>query len=46
MRTISEEVWAKKPEATVVVYPHYFSGADVPGLRGQGGETPSTLGGP
>lgn len=32
VRTISEEVWAKKPEATVVVYPHYFSGADVPGF--------------
>lgn len=29
---ISEEVWAKKPDATVVVYPHYFSGAEVPGF--------------
>lgn len=32
VRRISEEVWARKPEATVVVYPHYFSGADVPGF--------------
>lgn len=27
VRGISEEVWARKPDATVVVYPHYFSGA-------------------
>ena len=27
VRDISEEVWARKPDATVVVYPHYFSGA-------------------
>lgn len=27
VRTISEETWARKPDATVVVYPHYFSGA-------------------
>ena len=27
VRTISGEVWARKPDATVVVYPHYFSGA-------------------
>jgi hypothetical protein len=32
VRKISEEVWAKKPEAMVVVYPHYFSGAQVPGF--------------
>jgi hypothetical protein len=32
VRRISDEVWAKNPEATVVVYPHYFSGADVPGF--------------
>jgi hypothetical protein len=32
VRRISEEVWAKKPDATVVVYPHYFSGAEVPGF--------------
>ncbi len=27
VRDISNEVWAHRPEATVVVYPHYFSGA-------------------
>jgi hypothetical protein len=32
VRRISEEVWAKKPGATIVVFPHYFSGADVPGF--------------
>lgn len=32
VRKISEEVWAKKPEAMIVVYPHYFSGAEVPGF--------------
>lgn len=32
LRRISEEVWARKPEATIVVFPHYFSGADVPGF--------------
>jgi hypothetical protein len=32
VRRISEEVWAKKPEAAIVVFPHYFSGAEVPGF--------------
>ena len=32
VETISREVWAKKPGATIVVYPHYFSGAKVPGF--------------
>ncbi len=27
VRDISSEVWVRKPDATVVVYPHYFSGA-------------------
>lgn len=27
VREISNEVWNRRPEATVVVYPHYFSGA-------------------
>jgi hypothetical protein len=27
VRDISNEVWARKRDATVVVYPHYFSGA-------------------
>lgn len=32
VKRISGEVWARTPEATVVVFPHYFSGADVPGF--------------
>jgi hypothetical protein len=32
VRRISDEVWARKPEATVVVFPHYFSGSEVPGF--------------
>jgi hypothetical protein len=32
VRQISDELWQKKPEATIVVFPHYFSGADVPGF--------------
>lgn len=27
VRGISNDVWERKPDATVVVYPHYFSGA-------------------
>jgi hypothetical protein len=27
VRAISDEVWAHRPAATIVVYPHYFSGA-------------------
>jgi len=32
VRQISEEVWARKPDATVAIYPHYFSGSEVPGF--------------
>lgn len=32
VRRISDETWARKPEATIVVFPHYFSGAEVPGF--------------
>jgi hypothetical protein len=32
VRAISEEVWAQRPGATILVYPHYFSGAKVPGF--------------
>jgi hypothetical protein len=27
VRALSDEVWARRPDATVVVYPHDFSGA-------------------
>ncbi len=32
VRRISNEIWAKKPDATIVVFPHYFSGSEVPGF--------------
>jgi hypothetical protein len=32
VRQISEEIWAKKSEAMIIVYPHYFSGTEVPGF--------------
>ncbi len=32
VREISDEVWRRKPEATILVYPHYFSGRKVPGF--------------
>lgn len=30
VRTISDEAWARDPDATIVVYPHYFTGAKTP----------------
>lgn len=35
VQAISDEVWAKNPKATVVVYPHYFSGDNAP-IAGEG----------
>ncbi len=32
VRKISDEVWKAKPEATILVYPHYFTGRSVPGF--------------
>ncbi|HEX3600197.1 MAG TPA: hypothetical protein VHU84_08635 [Lacipirellulaceae bacterium] len=32
VRAISNDVWQKKPDATILVFPHYFTGAKVPGL--------------
>lgn len=32
IRRISDEVWDAKPDAMIVVYPHSFSGAEVPGF--------------
>lgn len=32
VRQISDEVWARKPDAFIVIYPHYFSSAEVPGM--------------
>lgn len=38
--TLSQEVWRAKPDATVVVYPHYFSGSKVPGLDADAARKP------
>lgn len=40
VKRISRDVWERKPEATVVVFPHYFSGADVPGFGVKAAKTP------
>jgi hypothetical protein len=32
VRELSEKLWKRKPDATILVFPHYFSGAKVPGL--------------
>ncbi len=32
VKQISTEVWAYKSDATVAIYPYYFSGVDVPGM--------------
>lgn len=40
VRAISEAVWGKQKDATVVVYPHYFTGAEAPGLGVRGAKQP------
>jgi hypothetical protein len=32
VKWISDEVWKRKPDATILVFPHYFAGGKVPGL--------------
>lgn len=36
VKQISEDVWKAKPEAMIAVYPHYFTGAKVPGFDVKG----------
>ena len=38
VKKISAELWAKKPDALIVVYPHYFSGAEIPGMGIRGAQ--------
>lgn len=33
---ISDWLWARNPKAMIVVYPHYFTGKEVPGLGARG----------
>jgi hypothetical protein len=32
VRALSDEVWQARPRATILVFPHYFTGSKVPGL--------------
>jgi hypothetical protein len=43
VKRISDEVWARKPEATIVVFPHYFSGSEVPGFGVKAARLPFDL---
>jgi hypothetical protein len=36
VRSISDDIWAKKPSAQIVIYPHYFSGVKVPFANANG----------
>lgn len=36
VRQISDYLWARKPEATIAIYPHYFAGTEVPGMKVKG----------
>lgn len=36
VRGISDELWRRKPDATIAVYPHYFGDNEVPGLNAKG----------
>ena len=36
VREISDDIWSRKPDSTIAVYPHYFSGSEVPGLNVKG----------
>lgn len=40
VRDFSAEVWAHKPDATILVYPHYFTGRPVPGLAATDSKQP------
>jgi hypothetical protein len=40
VRALSDEVWRRKPGATILVFPHYFTGAKVPGLDATAAKQP------
>jgi hypothetical protein len=40
VKWISEKTWLAKPGATILVYPHYFTGRKVPGLEAAGLKQP------
>lgn len=40
VRKFSAELWQRNPKATIVVFPHYFSGANVPGFNVKAAKLP------
>jgi hypothetical protein len=40
VKWISEKTWQAKPEAMILLYPHYFTGKKVPGLEASGLKQP------
>ena len=40
VRELSDKVWRRNPNATILVFPHYFTGARVPGLNATAAKQP------
>jgi hypothetical protein len=40
VRELSDKLWQRKPDATILVFPHYFTGAKVPGLDATAAKLP------
>lgn len=40
VRELSDKLWQRKPDATILVFPHYFTGAKVPGLDATAAKQP------
>jgi putative glycosyl hydrolase-like family 6 (GHL6) protein len=40
VRELSGKLWKRKPEATILVFPHYFTGAKVPGIDATAAKQP------
>jgi Hypothetical glycosyl hydrolase 6 len=40
VRELSDKLWQRKPDATILVFPHYFTGAKVPGLNATAAKQP------
>jgi hypothetical protein len=40
VRELSDKLWKRRPDATILVFPHYFTGAKVPGLDATAAKQP------
>jgi hypothetical protein len=40
VRELSDKLWQRKPDAMILVFPHYFTGAKVPGLDATAAKQP------